>query len=245
MDALQKVLESYFSPYYFRLSLPDVWAGFQLNVKMMITAELLVLCFALGDRDRPWTAGPRSSTAARRGDRLHGLLPRHAADPRRVPRRLRPSRAPARGDLEPLELRLRRDGAHARLHGVRDRGLPRRDRVGAPEPADGGALARPLVHAGDAPRRRAAGGAAGGAAAPQRLRRPAEGHGARDRDRRRRGGAAGAELLDHLRQLHLVRGRGHLLHPAHDPARRAVRGPDATSRPAAQRRERHRSAATA
>jgi polar amino acid transport system permease protein len=48
MNALHKVLESYFSPYFFRLSLPDVWAGFQLNVKMMIVAELLVLCFALG-----------------------------------------------------------------------------------------------------------------------------------------------------------------------------------------------------
>ncbi|MGZ4381493.1 MAG: amino acid ABC transporter permease, partial [Gaiellaceae bacterium] len=47
MNAIQKFLESFFSPYYFRLSLPDVWAGFQLNVKMMIVAEILVLIFAL------------------------------------------------------------------------------------------------------------------------------------------------------------------------------------------------------
>ena len=47
MNAIQKFLESFFSPYYFRLSLPDVWAGFQLNVKMMIVAEILVLVFAL------------------------------------------------------------------------------------------------------------------------------------------------------------------------------------------------------
>jgi polar amino acid transport system permease protein len=47
MNALHKVLEAFFSPYYFRLALPDVWAGFQLNVKMMVVAEALVLCFAL------------------------------------------------------------------------------------------------------------------------------------------------------------------------------------------------------
>ena len=34
-------------PARFRLALPDVWAGFQVNLKMMFLAEPLVLVFAL------------------------------------------------------------------------------------------------------------------------------------------------------------------------------------------------------
>src|SRR5207244_5736225 len=107
----------------------------------------------------------------------------------------------------------------ARSTAIRGRGLPRRDRVRAPEPAHGGALARPLVLPGAAVRGRAAGRAAGDPAAPERLRRAAEGHGPDRRDRRHRGGAAGPELLQQVLQLHRLRGRGRLLPLPDDPAR--------------------------
>ena len=48
MHAFHEVLKSFFSPQSFRASLPDVWAGFQVNLKMMVVAELLVLALALG-----------------------------------------------------------------------------------------------------------------------------------------------------------------------------------------------------
>ena len=47
MHALHKVLEVFFSPGTARLALPDVWAGFKVNLKLMFTAEALVLIFAL------------------------------------------------------------------------------------------------------------------------------------------------------------------------------------------------------
>jgi polar amino acid transport system permease protein len=48
MNALRDVLHSFFNPHDFRLALPDVWAGFKVNLKMMIVAEALVLVLALG-----------------------------------------------------------------------------------------------------------------------------------------------------------------------------------------------------
>ena len=48
MDALHKVLQAFFSPSSARLALPDLWAGFKLNLEMMFAAEALVLVFALG-----------------------------------------------------------------------------------------------------------------------------------------------------------------------------------------------------
>ncbi len=47
MHALHQVYRTFFYPHSFRLSLPDVWAGFQLNIKMMVIAEVLVLVLAL------------------------------------------------------------------------------------------------------------------------------------------------------------------------------------------------------
>jgi polar amino acid transport system permease protein len=47
MDALRDVLDAFFNPHSFTLALPDVWAGFQVNIRMMIIAEALVLVFAL------------------------------------------------------------------------------------------------------------------------------------------------------------------------------------------------------
>jgi polar amino acid transport system permease protein len=47
VHALHQVLHAFFNPHSYRLSLPDVWAGFQVNIKMMVIAEALVLVFAL------------------------------------------------------------------------------------------------------------------------------------------------------------------------------------------------------
>src|ERR671931_1954405 len=47
MHALRDVLDAFFNPHSFTLALPDVWAGFQLNIRMMIIAEVLVLVLAL------------------------------------------------------------------------------------------------------------------------------------------------------------------------------------------------------
>jgi polar amino acid transport system permease protein len=45
---VHRVFEAYYNPHAFRQSLPDVWNGFQTNIKLMVVAELLVLAFALG-----------------------------------------------------------------------------------------------------------------------------------------------------------------------------------------------------
>src|SRR6266480_1940257 len=43
-----KFLHSFFSPLGFRHAVPQVWDGFQTNIKLMVIAEILVLVFALG-----------------------------------------------------------------------------------------------------------------------------------------------------------------------------------------------------
>src|SRR3954468_3338377 len=48
MHALQHVLHAFFNLHSFTLALPDVWAGFQVNLKMMVIAEAFVLVLALG-----------------------------------------------------------------------------------------------------------------------------------------------------------------------------------------------------
>jgi polar amino acid transport system permease protein len=45
---MHEVLQKFFSPHSFRVAFPDVWFGFQLNLKLMIVSEILVLIFALG-----------------------------------------------------------------------------------------------------------------------------------------------------------------------------------------------------
>jgi polar amino acid transport system permease protein len=47
MHALHQVLHAFFNPHSFTLALPNVWAGFQVNLRMMFIAEALVLVFAL------------------------------------------------------------------------------------------------------------------------------------------------------------------------------------------------------
>jgi polar amino acid transport system permease protein len=47
MHALHQVIHTFFNPHSFTLAMPDVWAGFQVNLKMMVIAEALVLVLAL------------------------------------------------------------------------------------------------------------------------------------------------------------------------------------------------------
>src|SRR5436309_1183797 len=47
MHALHQVLHAFFNLHSFTLAMPDVWAGFQVNLKMMAIAEVLVLVLAL------------------------------------------------------------------------------------------------------------------------------------------------------------------------------------------------------
>jgi polar amino acid transport system permease protein len=44
---MNQVLHTFFSPHDFRVALPNVWAGFQVNLKLMVVSEALVLVFAL------------------------------------------------------------------------------------------------------------------------------------------------------------------------------------------------------
>ena len=105
---------------------------------------------------------------------VHRLLPRHAVDHPALHRRLRPARtAVARHPRPAGGPRHHRAGAD--LLGLRVRGLPRRHRLGAPEPARRRAVAGPDLRPDDAPRRSSSGGTSRGAAAAQRLRRAAEG----------------------------------------------------------------------
>src|SRR3954451_14007714 len=48
MHALHQVLHAFFSLHHFTVTMPDVWAGFKINLRMMAIAEVLVLVFALG-----------------------------------------------------------------------------------------------------------------------------------------------------------------------------------------------------
>jgi polar amino acid transport system permease protein len=45
---MHRFFEAFFSPHAVRQVFPDVWNGFQTNIRMMVVAELLVLAFALG-----------------------------------------------------------------------------------------------------------------------------------------------------------------------------------------------------
>src|SRR4051794_17729496 len=48
MHALHQVLHAFFNPHSYTLAMPDVWSGFQVNLRMMAVAEGLVLVLALG-----------------------------------------------------------------------------------------------------------------------------------------------------------------------------------------------------
>jgi polar amino acid transport system permease protein len=44
---MDRLLQAFFSPSNFRRALPDIWTGFQINVRIMIIAEIIVLIVAL------------------------------------------------------------------------------------------------------------------------------------------------------------------------------------------------------
>jgi polar amino acid transport system permease protein len=44
---VHQVVHTFLSPHNFRVAFPNVWAGFQVNLKLMVIAEALVLVFAL------------------------------------------------------------------------------------------------------------------------------------------------------------------------------------------------------
>jgi polar amino acid transport system permease protein len=44
---VHQVVHTFLSPHDFRAAFPNVWAGFQVNLKLMVVAEALVLVFAL------------------------------------------------------------------------------------------------------------------------------------------------------------------------------------------------------
>ena len=215
-----KFFHAFFSPLDFLRAVPQVWDGFQTNIKLMVIAEALVLVFALVHRDRPRPAGPRCSSRcvpSRSCTRTS-----FAATPLILVLFIVGLGVPAldiAGHLGQIALRLRDRLADARLHGVRDRGVPRRHRVRASEPAHGCPLARTQLFAGAPVRRPAAGDPARDPAAPERLHRPPEGHRAHHRPRPHRGGGAGGLLLLRLLQLRGVHRRGRVLHHPHDPAR--------------------------
>jgi len=48
MHAFHQVIHAFFNPHSYTLAMPDVWSGFQLNLRMMAIAEVLVLVLALG-----------------------------------------------------------------------------------------------------------------------------------------------------------------------------------------------------
>src|SRR3954454_2589801 len=47
MHALHQTVHAFFNPHSYTLAMPDVWAGFKINLKMMAIAEVLVLVLAL------------------------------------------------------------------------------------------------------------------------------------------------------------------------------------------------------
>src|SRR5436305_4454875 len=47
MHAFHQVIHAFFNLHSFTLAMPDVWSGFQLNLRMMAVAEVLVLVLAL------------------------------------------------------------------------------------------------------------------------------------------------------------------------------------------------------
>src|SRR5207253_7753378 len=158
--------------------------------------------------------------------RLHRLLPWNAADPRRVCVGARSPGATHRSHFRPVALYVRDHRLDARLHGVRDGGVPRGNRVRASESAHGGALAPADLCADAAPRCASASDPAGRPAAPERLHRLAEGHRDHHRDRRHRSPGSGQFLLQRHLPVRRLHGRRCLLRHPHDPLRPLYGPPD-------------------
>ena len=201
------------------MSFPDIARAFLRNIEYFLIAEPIILVLALllavmrslrGPVFFPIRRWPPSTSTCSVGSRrswssiCSGSASRRCSSP---------------------GCRTRRSfwgmvGVDPELLGVRRRGLPGRHRLGASEPDGGGAFARAQPVPDAALRRGSAGRPAGHPAAPERLHRPAEGHGAhRDRGRDGPGGVpAGADLPGRRLQLHADRGRRAVLPGDHDPA---------------------------
>ena len=155
-------------------SLPRVFEGFLLNLRVLVIAAVVVLIFGLLLATLRTLRGPvwfpLRALAAGYTDLFRGMpliivlylvgfgIPGLAADPGRMPSEFW-------GD----------DRADPHLLGLRLRGVPRRHRGRAPVAAPRRALARPQPRPDDAAGRGAAGRAQGDARAHERLRRDAEG----------------------------------------------------------------------
>ena len=136
-----EVREAFFYGPEFRESFPDILEKFATNVKLFLLAEVFILVWGLALAVLRSLPGPGLLPAPAPLGRLHRHLPRDPDDPARLPARLRRARAAARG-VPTSAVLLGSRLARARLLGVRRRGLPGRDRLRAPEPGGGGALAR-------------------------------------------------------------------------------------------------------
>jgi len=125
-------------------SFPDIARAFVLNVKIFLVCEVFILVLALVVAVPAEPAWPGLLPAARLGRDLHRPGARRADDPRDRAARIRCA-GPAAHRRPELARLLGRRRPDPHLRRLRGRGLPGRDRVGAPEPGGGGALARPLA----------------------------------------------------------------------------------------------------
>ena len=73
-----KFLHAFFSPLDFLRAVPQVWDGFQTNIKLMVIAEALVLVLRARSRDRPRPAGraPSRCVPSRSSTRTSSAAPR-------------------------------------------------------------------------------------------------------------------------------------------------------------------------
>src|SRR6266516_3571335 len=200
MHALHEVLHAFLNLHTFTLAMPDVWAGFQVNLRMMVVAEVLVLVFALmiavvrglpGRGAKPLRALAIAYTDFFRGTPiiivaffigfgLPGLQLGYISN-----------RSFTTYGIITLTLVYTAYVTEVYRAGI--------ESVHASQRA--AAVARAVVLADDAVRDRPAGSQAGHSATPERLHRVTEGHVNRLRDRRDRSGFPRPAVLDTERRL--------------------------------------------
>ena len=137
-----EVKQAFFNWDEFTYSFPKILRALKLNIEIFLIAEVFILIFALGDRDPARAPGPGVlPAAAARDDRTRTCS---AAMPTILVIYLLGFGVPALqlSGVPSSELFWGDGLADPRLLRVRGRGVPRRHRVGAPEPGRGGALAR-------------------------------------------------------------------------------------------------------
>ena len=122
----------------FKASFPEVLRGFWLDVKLFVDRRDRRAVARAGDRARR-SRRARVLPAAAARDGLRRRAARRADDPRRLPGRVRRPGARALAASRPTRSVLGGVALALSLLGLRRRGLPRRHRLGAPQPARGGA----------------------------------------------------------------------------------------------------------